>query len=262
MGELSLTRQAVHAAYGWGRAQDWRQAIALLGEAAAKDEPGAERQLALVTQGSLEAMLTPPAPQWQPGPSRVAIGRGFAPPGFADWLIDRARDRLSDATVEEAVPGQTLRTAQTYFFPPKDCDLVVAILQHRAAALTGIAPAFHEPPSVISYDVGQEFRPHVDFVDPDIAAYRDNLERVGQRTATFVTYLNDDFDGAETVFPKLDIAFRGAPGDAIFFANVLPDDTPDRNTVHAALPPTRGRKWVLSQWIRNKPFLYPAEALD
>ena len=61
MGELSLTRQAVHAAYGWGRAQDWRQAIALLGEAAAKDEPGAERQLALVTQGSLEAMLTPPA---------------------------------------------------------------------------------------------------------------------------------------------------------------------------------------------------------
>ena len=262
MNGLSLTRQAVHAAYGWGQAQDWTHAIALLTDAAAAGETDAERQLALVTQDDLPRLLTPPEPQWQPGPSRIAIGRGFAPPGFTDWLIDRAKDRLDDATVEEAVSGQTLRTARTCFFPPRECDLVLAILQHRAAALTGIAPPFHEPPSVISYEVGQEFRPHVDFIDPDIASYADDLDRVGQRTATFVTYLNDDFDGAETVFPKLSISFRGEPGDAIFFANVLPDDTPDRNTVHAALPPTRGRKWVLSQWIRNKPFLYPAEALD
>ena len=259
---LSLTRQAVHAAYGWGRAQDWPGALALLGEAAAAGEPDAARQLALVTQDDLTRLLTPPEPQWQAGPSRIAIGRGFAPPGFADWLIDRAKDRLDEATVEEEVAGQTLRTARTFFFPPRECDLVLAILQHRAAALTGIAPQFHEPPSVISYEVGQEFRPHVDFIDPDIAAYRSELDRSGQRTATFVTYLNDDFDGAETVFPELALTFRGSPGDAIFFANVLPDDTPDRNTIHAALPPTRGRKWVLSQWIRNKPFLYAREALD
>jgi hypothetical protein len=70
---------------------------------------------------------------------------------------------------------------------------------------------------------------------------------------TLVTYLNDDFTGAATSFPTLNIQFRGGVGDAIVFANVHPDGTPDRTTAHAGLPPDSGRKWVLSQWLRDRP---------
>jgi hypothetical protein len=28
---------------------------------------------------------------------------------------------------------------------------------------------------------------------------------------------------------------------------------PDRRTMHVGLPPTRGEKWLLSQWIRGVP---------
>jgi hypothetical protein len=82
------------------------------------------------------------------------------------------------------------------------------------------------------------------------------LAVLGQRTVTVVTYLNEDFDDAPTQFPALKLNVRGGTGDAIAWSNVRPDGSPDPNTVHAGLAPTRGRKWVLSQWLRNKPQPY------
>ena len=53
-------------------------------------------------------------------------------------------------------------------------------------------------------------------------------------------------------FPQLGKRFKGRRGNALFFWNVEPDGTPDKRTVHAGLPPTRGEKWMLSQWIRER----------
>jgi prolyl 4-hydroxylase len=36
------------------------------------------------------------------------------------------------------------------------------------------------------------------------------------------------------------------------WANTLPDGSIDRRTRHAGLPPTRGEKWLLSQWLRGR----------
>jgi hypothetical protein len=41
------------------------------------------------------------------------------------------------------------------------------------------------------------------------------------------------------------------------FFNVLPSGEPDYLTVHAGLPPRTGVKWLLSQWIRDRPFGQP-----
>ena len=56
--------------------------------------------------------------------------------------------------------------------------------------------------------------------------------------------------------PKAGIAFRGRTGDGLFFANVLSNGQPDLLTLHTGRPPTSGEKWILSQWIRDRP---PAE---
>jgi hypothetical protein len=256
----ALTKQATRAAYGWGREQSWQDALSLLEEAAVAGEANAGRQLELVTQAPIEELLTPPLPERISRVARIGVARGFAPPGFSEWMIERAMPELGPAPVND-VSGVALRTARTAFFGPQERDLVLAILQQRAATVIGAPVAFHEPPNVISYEPGQMFSIHADFVEPSIPQFQAELGHLGQRTATFITYLNDDFEGAETLFPDAGVRYRGAPGDALVFANVLADGTPDYSTRHCGLPPTRGRKWVLSQWIRAKPFPYLPEVL-
>jgi hypothetical protein len=130
--------------------------------------------------------------------------------------------------------------------------MVLAVMQTRAARLSNLPIEQHEPPSVISYLPGQQFGLHADFIEPNTPGFERELNTLGQRVATIVTYLNDDFEGAATRFPRLGIEFRGGVGDAIAFSNVRSDGQPARNTVHAGLPPTSGRKWVLSQWLRDR----------
>jgi prolyl 4-hydroxylase len=259
-GPETLTRQAAHAAYGWKRDKDWKEAIRLLGEAARAGEAGAARQYELVTQADLETLLSPPPLEAQSTVIRVGICRGFAPPGFSEWLIDKAEPRLAAATAKGA-EDSSVRTARGAGFGPRDRDLVVAVLQERAARLTGVPVEYHEPPNALSYEGTQEFKEHVDYIDPRVPEFRTELEYLGQRTATFNTYLNEDFEGAETRFPRAKLKLRGRTGDSIIFMNVHPNGKPDYDTVHCAPPPARGRKWVLSQWIRNKPFLYRPEDL-
>ncbi len=257
----ALAKQAVRAAYGWHRPQSWADALGLLAKAAKAGEEGAGRQLELVSQAPLDALLTPPRVERLTDVAAIAACRGFAPPGFADWLIDQARDRLVAASVNQAGAAPITRSARDFAFGPRQRDLVLAIIQERAARLVSLPVDYHEPPNIISYEPGQEFGLHVDYIDPRVPEFQLELESMGQRTATIVTYLNTDFEGAETLFPDAGVKFRGGVGDAIVFVNVLPDGTPDYNTRHCGLPPTSGRKWVLSQWIRSKPFPFQPEDL-
>ena len=245
-------KQATCAAYGWGVPQDWPQAMTLLERAARASEEGAREQFELVSQMPLEQLLSPPQPVRLHSSARIASIKLFAPPGFPEWIIGRSKGRLEAAQMADA-SGKCVRTATTCRFGPDERDLIIAVLQERAARLLAAPITFHEPPSTIHYEVGQEFRLHADFVQPSVQAYQAELNLLGQRVGTIVTYLNDDFDGAATQFPELSLDFRGDIGEAIFWANVLPDGSPDYRTAHQALAPTRGEKWVLSQWIRAKP---------
>lgn len=194
--------------------------------------------------------------------TEISLGasRGFATTAMCDWMIERARSRLEPSMVNDSATGvqrrHPMRTAYTCAFGPPDRDLVIAVLQARAAALVKMPVVYHEAPNVISYEPGQQFGMHVDFIDPANPLFQRELNELGQRTVTIVTYLNDDFDDAPTQFPAIKMNIRGAPGDAIVWANVLPDGSPDIKTVHAGMPPSRGRKWVLSQWLRNQPQPY------
>jgi len=110
-----------------------------------------------------------------------------------------------------------------------------------------------EGSTVLHYGAGEEFFPHYDFLDTANPGYARQVAQFGQRVLTFLIYLNADFDGGETEFPMLGWKFKGKQGDAVFFHNVLPNMQPDRKTLHAGLAPTRGEKWLFSQWVRGLP---------
>jgi len=244
---------AMDAAYG----DRWEEAFALLRAAAAAGDDFARAQLEVIGGADPDQLLTPPPMDRIHEQSAVFVCRGFAPPTICDWLVAQALPRLHPSYVHNSHtgtqyedPSRTATTTGVRF------DFIAAIMQERAARRTRVPVANHEAPTIISYEVGQKFDHHYDFINPDHRGSLTELLSSGQRTITVVTYLNDDFEGAHTDFPLLDIQFKGAKGDAILFSNVLPNGAPDKNTWHAGLPPTAGRKWVLSQWIRNQPQPY------
>ena len=65
--------------------------------------------------------------------------------------------------------------------------------------------------------------------------------------------IEGDCEGGETHFPQAGVRFKGRKGEALVFRNVTPSGAPDFDTLHAGLPPSRGEKWLLSQWVRRRP---------
>ena len=135
-----------------------------------------------------------------------------------------------------------------------DTDLIFVLSQLRMAACLGISLRQFEAATVLHYDEGEEITAHFDFVDPNIPDYDQELAKRGDRIVTFLMYLNDDYEGGETTFPRLGIEHKGRRGEGLFFVNAL-DGKADERTLHEGRAPVRGEKWIVSQFVRNRPVL-------
>ena len=252
-------RLAVLAAMGLGLPQDWRAALERLTQAAELGHATAERQLALLSSGAgvdMAAWLTPPAPRMlSRSPAIFAIDE-FLPEAVCDWLKDRAGAMTEPALVYDPETGdgrrESVRTNAAARFELDGMDVVLAVVRERIARAAGLPVPGLEWSQVLHYAVGQAFDWHVDWLDPALPGYAADLAARGQRIATCLVFLNDDFEGGETAFEAGDLRHRGRKGDALLWANTLPDGSIDRRTRHAGLPPTKGEKWVLSQWLRGR----------
>jgi prolyl 4-hydroxylase len=186
---------------------------------------------------------------------RISIVEGFATAAECEWIIQRARPLLHRAYVYNPSNGsfftQEARNNSSVEFGIDRSDVVIMGLRLRIQALTGL----HRPEvtSILHYAPGQEFKPHYDFLDPELPGYALDIQRSGQRAATFLIYLNDDYEGGETEFVKLGWRFKGRKGDALLFWNLNAAGEPDYNTQHAGTPTTSGEKWIFSQWLRRMP---------
>ena len=273
-GDAAL-RLAVLTATGVGRPQNWSEALDLLQRAAVLDHEPAQAQLRVLTDqvGRWTATSSDwkrlrkaidlaewgrarPAKALSVSP-RIEIFPRIAPAAVCAWLIERAKAREAPARVSNADEGGSnvdgMRTNTVTGFGLLDTDLVMLLVRARIAAATGIPIALQEAANVLHYTPGQQYEPHVDYLDPEIGHFTEELGLIGQRTGTFLVYLNDAYEGGETEFLDLDIRFKGRPGEALYFVNVDQAGGPDRRTLHAGRPPTSGEKWVLSQWIRDRP---------
>jgi hypothetical protein len=276
-GEAS-ERCALIAALGSARPPNWDEALDLLAKAADQGSSSAQAQLLLLLDNEcdpdipanahrdfwssarakvpLDERMRPGETQSLSDAPRIRFIRDFITPAEARWMVGMARERLAPATVfDQYTGGQTTDQARDNSFlvlSLKEMNVLTEVFRQRISAATKLPTPLFEPSQVLHYAVGQRFTPHHDFLDPANPAYRDSLDRFGQRIATFLIYLNDGYDGGETSFPRIDLKFRAKQGDALFFANVTPNGAPDLKTLHAGLPPTRGEKWLFSQWIRDR----------
>jgi len=242
-------------AMGVAGPQSWERALGWLRRAADLGSESAQAQLELVG-GDIAALIAAAPRRSLSDAPRIRVIEGFATPAECDWVMARAHGKLGPAMVLDQRTGLEKshpdRTNKAIELDVAAMDVVLQVLRARIAAATNLPLPVFEPAQIMHYSVGEEFRPHFDFLTDDAQGWAAQLARYGQRIATFLLYLNEDFEGGETDFPSAGISHRGAKGDAIFFANVDPSGAPDRMTLHAGRPPSSGEKWILSQWIRDR----------
>jgi hypothetical protein len=218
-------------------------------------EPGRWRELK--ESINLEDWVKPAPPVQVCETPRVWTAEKFATPELCEWLVSRARDRfkrglMRDATTGIASPLDS-RTCSDFVFDVIEGGVVMLLLRIKISNVTTIPVPHMEPPQIFHYAVGQEIKAHYDFMFDGNTGYGPDGTYTGDRLATFLLYLNDGFEGGELEFPHGHYAYKGHAGDGIFFAS-LKGGKPDRTALHGARPVTRGEKFILSQWIHDRPF--------
>lgn len=256
------TYLALMAACGIGRPQCWGDALDALARASDLGYEPASRQMQLLqTLGirhaadaqawvnRLDARVLHTTPRFAAHPE-------FLPQPVCQYLITHAAPRRKRALVFDAQSGKLrtdpMRTNSSAAYSLTDTDVVIQLVRTHIACAASTTLDKLEPMEVLHYAGGETYKLHIDFFHSSRPGYADEMRVRGQRIKTFLVYLNSDYEGGETEFPKLGIKFRGAAGEALTFDSMGADGAGDMNTVHAGLPVARGEKWLLSQWIREK----------
>ena len=129
------------------------------------------------------------------------------------------------------------------------CDIIDELME--SISLENELPIINqEHLHVVNYLSGGGYKEHWDyFHDGDKIS-----EICGNRVYSFLFYLNDDFTGGETFFPTFNRKVIPEKGKLLFWNNLNPDGSRKIESKHAGLPVKEGEKWIMTSWIREKPF--------
>ncbi len=146
-----------------------------------------------------------------------------------------------------------------YFRTSETCDLdagepAVRLLEAKLEELSGIDPAYGEQVQGQRYDVGQEFKAHHDWFNPNGQDWEKYCSVSGQRTWTFMIYLNEVEAGGATRFKVVKKSFQPEIGKLLCWNNRKPDGSGNVSTLHHGMKVRKGVKYVITKWYREKPW--------
>jgi prolyl 4-hydroxylase len=175
---------------------------------------------------------------------------GFLSDSECEHLIERARPVMKRSTTSvrgRAGNVETGRTSSTAFLDQAG-DPVVQGIKRRIAEISDTPVENQERIQVTHYGEGQQFDAHYD------SLRHGGMDRgeSGDRLCTVILYLNDDFEGGATRFPRVHRRVRAERGKAVLFGNLTPDRRyTERLSWHCGETISRGEKWLSNQWIRE-----------
>ncbi|PKP92149.1 MAG: oxygenase [Alphaproteobacteria bacterium HGW-Alphaproteobacteria-14] len=175
--------------------------------------------------------------------------RRFVPPTLcADLIALIERDRRASTIADD--------NGDAYFRTSETCDLSADLppvqrIEAMLSQLSGIDPAYGEPLQGQRYAQGQEFKAHTDYFDPGGQDFARFCTLSGQRTWTFMIYLNDIEAGGATRFKLLDKTFQPEEGKLLCWNNRLADGGVNHATLHHGMKVRKGVKYVITKWYRE-----------
>jgi prolyl 4-hydroxylase len=196
-----------------------------------------------------------------------AAGGQRAPIEAAEiYLFDKYLDDTDCATLIRLIdvdrrPSTLLSpTDDTEFRNSDSCDLdrwsaEVRPIDERIARLLG-APLEHgETIQGQRYAPGQQFKAHCDYFHEGEAYWPAMQVSGGQRTWTAMAFLSDVEEGGATWFPRAGIRIAPKKGLLVVWNNMLPDGTPNPDTLHEGMRVIEGTKYIITKWFRERPWI-------
>ncbi|KTT73620.1 prolyl hydroxylase family protein [Sphingomonas endophytica] len=164
-------------------------------------------------------------------------------------LIDLGR---RPSTIADANGDTAFRTSETCDLPGD--DPVVARVDAALAAATGLDPLHGEPMQGQRYAVGQEFKAHTDYFEPNGADFARYCSVAGNRTWTAMIYLNVPEAGGATRFKAVDKTIQPETGKLVCWNNCRADGSLNPATLHHGMKVRGGTKYIVTKWYRERPW--------
>jgi len=211
------------------------------------------------THDSLASGDLPPPPLIRRMPPKL---RRFDSPKLELYILDdflsrKECERLTALIAHHLRPSNVTfdngdryhRTSQTSHLSHLKSPVAIGI-DDKICKTLGIRPEYAEGIQAQRYDVGQQFKPHWDYFEPGSKEFLRFAGTRGNRTWTFMVYLNEGMEGGGTRFTKLDHTFAPKTGMALLWNNLNADGTPNEATMHSGEPVIAGHKVIITKWFR------------
>lgn len=156
------------------------------------------------------------------------------------------------STIADSNGDSAYRTSETGDLDPTDPAVIE--VERRLAEFTGLSDEYGEPLQGQRYAVGQEFKGHTDYFEPDSLDYLQYCSVAGNRTWTVMVYLNRPEAGGATRFKAIDRIVQPETGKLLAWNNRRPDQTLNPATLHHGMKVRNGVKYVITKWYREHPW--------
>ena len=125
-------------------------------------------------------------------------------------------------------------------------DDVIKKVKKKIVKSFGLSDDGMEKLQLQKYPEGGYYKEHFDAKSED---HFQKDESFSQRKYSIIIYLNDDFSGGETIFPKKNISVKPLQGRLLLFSNLLNETNYVHPfSSHLSKKIVRGEKWILSTW--------------
>ncbi|UUL83219.1 prolyl hydroxylase family protein [Sphingomonas qomolangmaensis] len=201
----------------------------------------------------IDHILAQPGVQKVPSPKlTLFLRKRFLTPEVCAALCAQIDAQRRPSTVSDFNGDSAFRTSET-------CDLdtsdtLVAQLEQAITAFCGLDGAHGEPIQGQRYAMGQEFKAHTDYFEPQGVDFQKFCSVAGNRTWTVMLYLNEPEAGGATRFKAIDKMVHPETGKLLAWNNLRPDGTPNPATLHHGMKVRAGTKYVITKWYRERPW--------
>ena len=167
-------------------------------------------------------------------------------------IMARADRTLMPSSVLGEFPDPDYRTSRSGNLDPH--DPFTKGIDRRIADLLGLDPNLGETIQGQRYDVGQQFKAHMDYFHTTMAYWEHQRVIGGQRSWTAMVFLGEPEAGGATYFPDVDVKVAPRAGTLLAWNNMNANGEPNPLSRHTGQPVEAGTKYIITKWFRERPW--------